>query len=217
MSAELGIAAHDYQPSRPPEAGAQVRILPGAPIAGGPRNSGVFAKAPLCIRLICLISGADFIARFIARWIVARILLMCKVARGAPAVMEDRRLRQTQPPSRAGMVPCYRPGACYLTLWNRRSRVSCPLHAIRGDIRSRSQPFGALPLQPVEWAADAMSKGLSEPASAIAARGRSSPVGCEPRPGREDALPRAAEGSRRGRAPRQARLGVSGPVTPFLG
>ena len=62
MSAELGIAAHDYQPSRPPEAGAQVRILPGAP-----RKSGISGKLPVVVPLICPISDADFIARFIAR------------------------------------------------------------------------------------------------------------------------------------------------------
>ena len=55
--------------NRPAEAGAQVRILPGSP-----RNSGVFGRRLPASRLICPISGADFIARFIARGIVTRIL-----------------------------------------------------------------------------------------------------------------------------------------------
>jgi hypothetical protein len=46
------------------------------------------ANYPLTFRFICPISDVDFIARFIARRIVARILLVCMVARGAPAVME---------------------------------------------------------------------------------------------------------------------------------
>jgi hypothetical protein len=65
IAGNAGDGGHDVPLNRPPEAGAQVRILPGAP-----RNSGVFAKAPLYTPLICPISGADFIARFIARRIV---------------------------------------------------------------------------------------------------------------------------------------------------
>ena len=62
MRPSVSVDAPEYASAHPPEAGAQVRILPGAP-----RNTEFLASCLSTSRLICPISDANFIARFIAR------------------------------------------------------------------------------------------------------------------------------------------------------
>jgi hypothetical protein len=64
---------------------SQVRILPGAPRIPG--HLTAWLAAP---RLICPISGVDFIARFIARGSWLESLLLPAETRDATAVIERR-------------------------------------------------------------------------------------------------------------------------------
>jgi hypothetical protein len=89
MRPKSGIEAPDEDPDRAPKPG-----VAGSNPAGGTQNPEPLTRRHYASQSICPINDADFIARFIARRTVARILLVCMVARDAPAVMEHRRMRQ---------------------------------------------------------------------------------------------------------------------------
>jgi hypothetical protein len=127
MWATLDAVAPDQASARPPKPG-----VAGSNPAGGTRNSGYLTSCLSASCLIYPISEANFIARFIAREIAARILFDGMVVRGAPAVMEDPTTEaRRRPPARAAMVPCYGDRACQNDTLEpsfrlgRRSR-SCP-------------------------------------------------------------------------------------------
>jgi hypothetical protein len=110
MLATLDTEAPDQASARPPKPG-----VAGSNPAGGAQKSRILASYPSTSRFICPISDVNFIARLIARGIVARILLVRMVARDAPAVVEYRRLSQDAAAVRAGTVPVTG------TVWSRRS------------------------------------------------------------------------------------------------
>src|SRR6266487_1065560 len=96
-----GDGGHDVPINRPPEAGAQVRILPGAP-----NKSGPLTRCRHATSLVCPLRGVHFIARFIAHAVAPRILFVPTGMGDANVAMEhsSARARRDDNRDRAGYM-----------------------------------------------------------------------------------------------------------------